>query len=51
MFFIFLTLEHSDQVLNNIENVVYTTEVNYFFYFILMPLQLTELFVQCSNHL
>lgn len=29
--FHFLTLEHSDQVLNNIENVIYTTEVNYFF--------------------
>lgn len=31
--FHFLTLEHSDQVLNNIENVIYTTEVNYFFIF------------------
>lgn len=34
MFLIFLTLEHSDQVLNNIENVIYTTEVNYFLFYL-----------------
>lgn len=32
--FHFLTLEHSDQVLNNIENVIYTTEVNYFLFYL-----------------